>query len=173
MPSRTITQIKLQSDDGQILEVPPQIYKCFNTINSMMKDPFRTTNIEEVIPVPNVNASSLEKVLDWAEYHMDDEPEENNRYIPDICEWDRQLLQVDKNVLMELILASDWLGNQRFLDIASRAVMDYIRNEPPRNVEGSATLDDDFVAEQQQKDYCSVYDEYESDSDSESDNVDK
>nr|XP_019532711.2 S-phase kinase-associated protein 1-like [Aedes albopictus] len=167
MPSRTIAKIKLQSDDGQIFDVSQQIYKFFNTIMSMVEGPFRTTKIELVIPVPDVNASCLEKVLEWAEYHMDDDPlEENDGCIPDIGEWDRQLLQVERNVLMELILASDYLGNQRLLDITSRAVIDLIKNEPPRNVEDSSTLDGGFVAEQQQKDYVV---EYETDSESNDD----
>nr|XP_019532673.2 S-phase kinase-associated protein 1-like [Aedes albopictus] len=172
MPSKTIPRIKLQSDDGQIFEVCPQIYKCFDTINSMVEGPFRTTKVEVVVPVPNVNASSLVKVLEWAEYHMDDESlEEDNRYIPDICKWDRELLQVEKNVLMEVILASDYLGNQRLLDIASKAVIDSITNKPSQNVEDS-TQDDDFIAEQQQKENCRVCLEYEADSDSESDGED-
>nr|XP_019546258.2 S-phase kinase-associated protein 1-like [Aedes albopictus] len=171
MPSRTIAQIKLQSDDGQVFEVSPQLHKCFDTINSMVEGPFRATKIEVVMPVPNVNASSLAKVLDWAEYHMDDEPlQDNDSYIPEISEWDRQFLQVEKNVLMEIVLACDFLGNQRLLDITSRTVVDYINNEPPRNVEDSSTLDDDFVAEQQQRECCRKL--YESDSDSESDDED-
>nr|XP_029734620.1 suppressor of kinetochore protein 1-like [Aedes albopictus] len=101
MPSKTITQIKLHSDEGQIIEVSPQIYKFFNTMISMVEGPFRTTKLEVVIPVPNLKVSSLEKVLEWAEYHMDDELlEENDGYIADICEWDRELLQVEKNMLM-------------------------------------------------------------------------
>ncbi|XP_019532711.3 S-phase kinase-associated protein 1-like [Aedes albopictus] len=163
MPSRTIAKIKLQSDDRQIFDVSQQTYKFFNTIMSMVEGPFRTTKIELVIPVPDVNASCLEKVLEWAEYHMDDDPlEENDGCIPDIGEWDRKLLQVERNVLMELILASDYLGNQRLLDITSRAVIDLIKNEPARNVEDSSTLD----GEQQQKDYVV---EYETDSESNDD----
>ncbi|KXJ72869.1 hypothetical protein RP20_CCG017076 [Aedes albopictus] len=171
MPSRTITQIKLQSDDGQVFQVSPQLYKCFDTTNSMVEGPFRTTKIEVVMPVPNVNAISLAKVLDWAEYHMDDEPlQDNDSYIPEISEWDRQFLQVGKDVLMEIVPACDFLGNQRLLDITSRAVIDCIKNEPPRNVEDSSKLDNDFVAEHQQREYCRKL--YESDSDSESDNED-
>ncbi|KXJ75521.1 hypothetical protein RP20_CCG011555 [Aedes albopictus] len=125
MSSRTITQIKLQSDDGPIFEVSQQKYKWFNTIMSMVEGPFRTTKIEVVIPVPNVNASCIEKVLEWTEYHIDDKPlDENNDSIPDIGEWDRKVLQVEKNLLMELILASDYLGNNRLLDITSRTIID-------------------------------------------------
>nr|XP_029713695.1 S-phase kinase-associated protein 1-like [Aedes albopictus] len=132
MPSRTITQIKLQLDDGQVFQVSPQLYKCFDTTNSMVEGPFRTTKIEVVMPVPNVNASSLAKVLDWAEYHMDDEPlQDNDSYIPEISEWDRQFLQVGKDVLMEIVLACDFLGNQRLLDITSRAVIDCIKMNQP------------------------------------------
>ncbi|KXJ72256.1 hypothetical protein RP20_CCG018464 [Aedes albopictus] len=170
MPSRTIPQIKLQSEDEQILEVSPKIYKCLNTINSMLDDPFRTAKIEEAIPVPNVSTSSLEKVLEWAEYHIDDEPlEENDGCIPVISEWERQFLQVEKNVLIELVLASEYLGIQRLLDITNTAVVDFIKNEPPRNVEDSTTMDDDFVVEQQENEFWCIALNFESDSGAESD----
>ncbi|KXJ73285.1 hypothetical protein RP20_CCG016156 [Aedes albopictus] len=96
----------------------------------MVEGPFRTKKTEAVILVPNVNGSCIEKLLEWTEHQIDDGPlEENDGYIPDIGEWDQQLLQVEKNVLAELNLASDYLDNQRLLDMTSRADIDSMKKQ--------------------------------------------
>nr|XP_029734619.1 S-phase kinase-associated protein 1-like [Aedes albopictus] len=135
MPSRTTFQVKLQSADGAVFEVPPQIYKSFKTITSMIE----ANTIVDVVLVPNVNASSLCKVLRWTEYHMDDSLEENNGYPPEICEWDRELLRVEKNMLIELVLAANYLCIQRLLDVLSLVVLDLINNQSPEIVEDSSS----------------------------------
>ena len=92
MPSRTTLQLQLQSADGYVFDVHPQIYKCFKTITSMMEA--RTIDEHEEVTIPNVNGCSLWKVLRWAEYHMDHGLlEANNEYPLD------NLLSIPKQIL--------------------------------------------------------------------------
>ena len=74
----------------------------------------RTGNEEEedeVVPLPNVNAAILRKVIQWCSYHKDDpaapEEEENKeKRSDDISSWDADFLKVDQGTLFELILVS-------------------------------------------------------------------
>ena len=66
---------------------------------------------EEAVPLPNVNAAILKKVIQWCTYHKDDPPppeddENKEKRTDDICSWDAEFLKVDQGTLFELILVS-------------------------------------------------------------------
>ena len=67
-----------------------------------------------MVPLPNVNAAILKKVIQWATYHKDDPPlpeddENKEKRTDDICSWDADFLKVDQGTLFELILAANYL----------------------------------------------------------------
>ena len=71
---------------------------------------------EEAVPLPNVNAAILKKVIQWCTYHKDDPPppeddENKEKRTDDICSWDAEFLKVDQGTLFELILVS-WVNHQ-------------------------------------------------------------
>ena len=56
---------------------------------------------EELVPLPNVNAAILKKVIQWATYHKDDPPppeddENKEKRTDDISSWDADFLKVDQ-----------------------------------------------------------------------------
>jgi len=66
---------------------------------------------DEPVPLPNVNAAILKKVIQWCTYHKDDPPaaeedENKEKRTDDICTWDVEFLKVDQGTLFELILVS-------------------------------------------------------------------
>src|ERR1700733_1545458 len=66
---------------------------------------------DEPVPLPNVNAAILKKVIQWCTYHKDDPPpaeddENKEKRTDDICSWDTEFLKVDQGTLFELILVS-------------------------------------------------------------------
>ena len=61
--------IKLQSSDGEVFSVDVEIAKQSVTIKTMLEDLGMDEDDEEVVPLPNVNAAILKKVIQWATYH--------------------------------------------------------------------------------------------------------
>lgn len=54
---------------------------------------------EEVVPLPNVNAAILKKVIQWCTYHKDDPPlpdddDSKEKRTDDISSWDADFLKV-------------------------------------------------------------------------------
>ena len=85
--------IKLQSSDGEIFPVDVEIAKQSVLLLGM------DDGDEEVVPLPNVNAAILKKVIQWATYHKDDPPlpeddENKEKRTDDICSWDADFLKV-------------------------------------------------------------------------------
>ncbi|XP_070184834.1 S-phase kinase-associated protein 1-like [Littorina saxatilis] len=103
--------MKLQSSDGEMFEVDVEIAKQSVTIKTMLEDLGMDDDEEEAVPLPNVNAAILKKVIQWCTYHKDDPPppeddENKEKRTDDICSWDAEFLKVDQGTLFELILVS-------------------------------------------------------------------
>merc|ERR1712048_621191 len=83
----TMPTIKLQSSDGEVFPVDVEIAKQSVTIKTMLEDLGMDEEDEEVVPLPNVNAAILKKVIQWATYHKDDPPlpedDENKEKTPE------------------------------------------------------------------------------------------
>ena len=93
--------IKLQSSDGDLFPVDVEIAKQSVTIKTMLEDLGMDEEEEEVVPLPNVNAAILKKVIQWATYHKDDPPppeddENKEKRTDDISSWDADFLKVFK-----------------------------------------------------------------------------
>ena len=91
--------IKLQSSDGEVFLVDVEIAKQSVTIKTMLEDLGMDEDDEEVVPLPNVNAAIMKKVIQWATYHKDDPPlpeddENKEKRTDDICSWDADFLKV-------------------------------------------------------------------------------
>ena len=70
---------------------------------------------EDPVPLPNVNAAILKKVIQWCTYHKDDPPppeddENKEKRTDDISSWDAEFLKVDQGTLFELILVGTSYG---------------------------------------------------------------
>ena len=110
----TMPTIRLQSSDGEVFPVDVDIARQSVTIKTMLEDLGMDEEDEEVVPLPNVNAAILKKVIQWATYHKDDPPlpeddENKEKRTDDICSWDADFLKVDQGTLFELILAANYL----------------------------------------------------------------
>ena len=88
--------IKLQSNDGETISVPLDIAKEMITIKTMLEDlgiGEEDTNEEEVVPLPNVDANVLKKIIEWTQHHK-----ENPVQIKETRDWTG--LDWDKDVFL-------------------------------------------------------------------------
>ena len=150
-------QIKLQSCDGQSFPVDVEIAKKSVTIKTMLED----LGIEEEgddnqVPLPNVDAPILQKVIDWATQHRDDPPppeeNENTQKKPvDISEWDQDFLNVDQGILFELILAANYLDIKGLLDVTCKSVANMIKGKSPDQIRQHFNIKNDFTPEEEEQ----------------------
>merc|ERR1712102_25566 len=84
--------IKLQSSDGEVFPVDVDIARQSVTIRTMLEDLGMEEDCDEAVPLPNVNAAILKKVIEWAEHHKNDPPmaeedENKEKRTDDISSW--------------------------------------------------------------------------------------
>lgn len=110
--------IKLKSSDGEVIAIDIRIAKCSGTLTAMLDCVDDYEEEMDAVPLPNVSSAILRKVLQWAEYHMDDE----NRRAEDILSWNTTFLQTDRVTLGKLCEAADFLDMEDLLDATTTAI---------------------------------------------------
>lgn len=145
--------IKLQSSDGEVFEVDYQIAKVSVTIKTMIET-LRLKNDEEIIPLPNVKASILKKVILWVTYHKNDPPpveeDEEFKYRNlNISAWDINFLKVDHGTLAEIILAAYYMEIKGLLEIGCMTVANMMAGKTAEEVRKLFNIKNDFTPEEE------------------------
>jgi len=151
--------IKLQSSDDVVFPVDVKIAKMSVTIKTMLEDLGVEEEEEEVVPLPNVNARVLEKVIKWSTHHQDDAPlpedseEYTERRTDDISAWDADFLKdVDQSTLFELILAANYLDIKGLLDVSCKTVANMIKAmKTPEEMSAKFNIPKDFTAAEEEQ----------------------
>jgi len=158
MATGTTRKVRLQSSDGEVFEVEMEIIKLSHTIKTMLED----LGVEdeesetEIIPLPNVNAAILKKIIQWCSYHKEDPPmldEDDNKEkrTDDIGSWDSDFLKVDQGTLFELILAANYMDIKGLLDVTCKTVANMIKGKTPEEIRRTFNIKNDFTpAEEEQ-----------------------
>ncbi|XP_059164808.1 S-phase kinase-associated protein 1-like [Physella acuta] len=92
------------------------------TVKIMLEDLGRDMDEDEPVPLPNVNAAILKKVIQWCTFHRDDPPppeddKNKEKRTDDVCFWDPAFLKVDQGTLFGLILAANYLDIKGLLGV--------------------------------------------------------
>lgn len=156
------TKIRIQSSDGEIFKVDIDVAKKSKTIRTMLEDlgiekDNNEEEIKEILPLPNVTAMILKKVIDWCEFHKEepepepDDPEETRngerkqRQIVDLCAWDEEFVKVDKGIIFEIIIAANYLHIQGLIDMTCMTVAKMLKGKTPEQIREEFNIVNDFT----------------------------
>jgi len=151
MSKSTLT---LQSSDGEDIVVDREVAERSVLIKNMVGD-LGEEAMEESIPIPNVNAAVLKKVIDWCNHHRHDPPATNEddsdsrKKTTDIEEWDQKFMQVDQEMLFEIILAANYLDIKALLDVGCKTVANMIKGKSPEEIRKTFNIQNDFTPEEE------------------------
>ena len=113
---------------------------------------------EAIVPLPNVNSEILRRILQWAEYHKNDddavpndeadkeknEREKRNGGGAGIPPWDVEFLKVDQDTLFDIILAANYLDVKVLMDAACKTVANMIKGKSPEEMRKTFQMINDF-----------------------------
>ena len=129
---------RLMSSDGVIFTVDSDIVNQLTTIKTMIDD-LGEGDDDELIPLPNVEAVILEKIILWASHHKNDDNVEGGTD-DDISEWDSEFLKVDQKTLFGLILAANYLDIRPLLETTCKTVANLIRGKTPEQIQDTFNI---------------------------------
>lgn len=149
-------KVTLISSDGKEYRVNLSVAKMSNTMKDLIDD----AGTELPIPLPNVTARILEKVIQYCEYHIEhpdppaaadaDKDAEKEKRSDDIIPWDRDFCNVDQSTLFEMILAANYMNIQPMLDVTCKTVANMIKGKTPEEIRKTFNIENDFTAEEEE-----------------------
>ncbi|KAJ3274584.1 suppressor of kinetochore protein mutant [Terramyces sp. JEL0728] len=145
--------VKLTSSDGQEFNVAEDIITQSQLIKNMLSD---LEVGEAAIPLPNVTAHILTKIIEYATHHKNDTPppledEMKAKSSDDIDEWDRDFIAVDQGTLFEIILAANYMDMQGLLDLGCKTVANMIKGKSVEEIRKTFNITNDFTPEEEEQ----------------------
>jgi S-phase kinase-associated protein 1 len=115
--------------------------------------PFRA-GLEE-IPLSDVKASTLAKVIEFMKHHVDsklpeiEKPLRSANLAEIVPEWDARFVEVDQEVLFELMLAANYMDIKSLLDLTCAKVASVIKGKSPEEIRRAFSIKNDFTPEEE------------------------
>ncbi|KAJ1362089.1 Skp1- protein [Parelaphostrongylus tenuis] len=147
--------IKLVTNDGQNFDVPIDVIRLSNTINTMLQSLGIVSESNDPIPISKVSGPIMKKVLQWCTYHKDDlsidDLDSCENRTDDIPSWDMEFLKVDQATLFDLINAANYLDIKGLLCVSCKTVANMIRGKTPEEIRRIFNIRNDFTPEEEEE----------------------
>ncbi|OIV92515.1 hypothetical protein TanjilG_02278 [Lupinus angustifolius] len=129
MAEPNLPLISLKTADGETFNVSPIIAKHMEIVQNFIGDDSSVSVTSSVVPLPNVNASELSKIIDYLDYHhnfrkgVDSNDEEAK-------EFDEKFTKgLSHDELKMLLIAANYLNVKELLELLFQTIADIIENK--------------------------------------------
>jgi len=148
-------KVLLVTSDNEQFQVEPAVAYRSVLIKNMVEDIGESNN---PIPLPNVSANVLKKVLEWCDHHKKDpevpasaldDVDDSRKKTTEISDWDQKFIQVDQEMLFEIILAANYLDIKPLLDVGCKTVANMIKGKQPEEIRKLFNIVNDFTPEEE------------------------
>ena len=109
------------------------------------------------IPLPNVKAEVLRKVIEFCEHHLEEPMSEiekplKSQAMGDVVQkWYAEFVEVEQVLLFELILAANYMDIKPLLDLTCATVASMIKGKNPEDIRSTFNITNDFSPEEEQQ----------------------
>ncbi|XP_041447721.1 S-phase kinase-associated protein 1-like [Drosophila obscura] len=111
-------QIKLRTADDVIFETERRVVRCSRTILTELGSDGK----DVCVPLPNIDASNLRKILEWAEHHKEDYDNLIDYETSEMTEWDAAFMPAKISEIIELFSAAIYLDIKALIDLCCRQI---------------------------------------------------
>lgn len=151
-----------EGDDAEMLTLISQEQEKFTVgkkvamMSELVKTMAEGDKEEKEIPLPNVKAAVLKKVVQYMTYHADNPAKEIEKPLksPNMAEvvspWDAEFVDVDQELLFELILAANYMDIKPLLDLTCAKVASMIKGKTPEQIRKTFNIQNDFTPEEEE-----------------------
>mmetsp|Transcript_3906 Transcript_3906/g.5819 ORF Transcript_3906/g.5819 Transcript_3906/m.5819 type:complete len:167 (-) Transcript_3906:863-1363(-) len=145
--------VSLVSKEGDTFEVPLKVAKMSELVKTMIDDE-GDEDVQE-IPLPNVKASVLQKVIDFCTHYKEDPMNEIEKPLRSsvmnevVQQWYADFVSVEQVMLFELILAANYMDIKPLLDLSCATVASMIKGKTPQEIRETFNITNDFSPEEE------------------------
>lgn len=146
--------VSLVSKEGDSYEVTIALAKMSELVKSMLDDEGDEGGVTE-IPLPNVKATVLAKVIEFCNHHCQEPMTEIEKPLKSaimgevVQKWYGEFVNVEQNLLFELILAANYMDIKPLLDLTCAAVASMIKGKTPEEIRKTFNIVNDFSPEEE------------------------
>lgn len=107
------------------------------------------------IPLPNVKAHVLEKVISFCQHHSEEpmteieKPLKSQNMADVVQQWYADYVNVEQVLLFELILAANYMDIKPLLDLTCATVASMIKGKTPEEIRQTFNIANDFSPEEE------------------------
>mmetsp|Transcript_10860 Transcript_10860/g.13737 ORF Transcript_10860/g.13737 Transcript_10860/m.13737 type:complete len:168 (+) Transcript_10860:99-602(+) len=154
MDTESESIVNLMSKEGDAFPVPANVAKMSELVKSMIDDEEDDENTPE-IPLPNVKATVLKKVIEFCTHYgtepMDEieKPLKSSTMSQVVQKWYADFVNVDQALLFELILAANFMDIKPLLDLTCATVASMIKGKTPEEIRRTFNITNDFSPEEE------------------------
>ena len=123
-------------------------------VKSMIEEEDEDENTPE-IPLPNVKATVLKKVIEFCTHYNTEAMEEIEKPLKSsnmaqvVQQWYADYVNVDQAILFELILAANYMDIKPLLDLTCATVASMIKGKTPEEIRRTFNITNDFSPEEE------------------------
>jgi len=132
-------EIELVSKFGQKFRVKWKKALMSGLIKAMLEE--QDPEDEEIpsLPVPNVEFKPLKKVIEYMRYHWNNVatiiPKPLVKPLKDyISDWDNIFIDVEMSMIVDLVMAANYLNIKDLLELSSAKIIDLNKNKSPEEI---------------------------------------
>uniref|UniRef100_A0A9J2P0X2 Skp1-related protein n=1 Tax=Ascaris lumbricoides TaxID=6252 RepID=A0A9J2P0X2_ASCLU len=150
-------QVPLRTSDGEIVKVDRGVIRHSALIDDLLKDLLKagdaSTTSMEPIPLAEVDAKTLKKVLEWCEHHKEDNllaqsmNANGEIFVEEIPEWDEQYLKMEDKMLFDVVLAANFLNVKMLMEMACKMIAEKMKGRTPEELRAMFNIENDLTEE--------------------------
>lgn len=140
--------VDLRSEEGDVISFPKEIQEYSQFVKNMIDD-CGFEDEESSIPINNIKTRTLEKIKIWVEHRRETAQPVDKDY--DLPEWEDHFLEPDQAVLLEIVLAADFLQIQELVDITCKKVYSMSKGKSPAEVRDILKIENDLTKEEEEQ----------------------
>ena len=112
-----MSALKLQSSEGEVIQVDCDLVKQMLTIQTMIDD-LGDQDDDGVIPIPNVNSEVLHKIISWTQKYKEETDKES------MLLWQNEYFENESvTKILEIILGADYLDVKSLMNESCRSIL--------------------------------------------------
>ncbi|GLJ19913.1 hypothetical protein SUGI_0360800 [Cryptomeria japonica] len=136
-------QFHVEFEEALQMKYVKNVIKLQGDDKKFIKD----SDSDRVLTVTNVSSSIFKKVIEYIRYHL--EANKSNKPKEEVKNWDTQFVNVNEQILVNLLMAADFLDVSNLLDLLCQTVADKIKDLSPEQIRERFNIKNDFTPEEE------------------------